>query len=119
MKGIIEKIKVYEDIKEFILDLEVSSIYTEKIISALSNDIIVFKARVKTEKIDKYLVISLNKKLHLIDITKHNIELAGYNLVFYFRINKGRIDKISLTEDLIAETIKEINDLFIEYKREE
>jgi hypothetical protein len=112
----IEKIIVYESIKDFILNLEIGSIYTEKILSFLNNNIVVFKAKVKVEKIDKYIVIRLGNKLHLVDVSKDNIELVGYNLVFYFRVNKGRIDKISLNEDIITETINEINDLFIEYK---
>jgi len=113
----IEKIIVYESIKDFILNLEIGSIYTEKILSFLNNNIVVFKAKVKVEKIEKYLVVRLGNKLHMVDITKHNIELNNYDLVFYFRFNRGKIDKISLNEDIITETINEINDLYIEYKQ--
>jgi hypothetical protein len=112
----IEKIIVYEDIKDFILDLVKSSIFIEKLLSSFNTNIILYKARVKAEKIDKYLVVRLGNKLHLIDITKHNIELNNYDLIFYFRVNNGKIDKISFSEDIITETINEINDLFIEYK---
>ncbi len=113
----IEKIVVYESIEDFILKLEIGSIFTEKLLSSFNTNITLYKAKVKAEKIDKYLVVRLSNKLHLIDTTKHNIKLNGYNLVFYFRINNGKIDKISLSEDIITETINEINDLFIQYKQ--
>jgi hypothetical protein len=115
MKRILEKIIVYEDIKEFVI-LEKENIYTERILSFFTTDIVVFKAKVKVEKINNYLVVRLGNKLHLIDTTKHNIKLEGYDLVFYFRVKDGVIDKVSFSEDIITETIQEVNDLFMEYK---
>jgi hypothetical protein len=112
----IDKIVVYESIEDFMLDLVKSAIFIEKLLSSFNTNITLYKARVKAEKIDKYLVVKLGNKLHLLNITKHNIELNNHNLIFYFRVNNGKIDKISLSEDIITETINEINDLFIQYK---